>query len=54
MGGTKRLLEEDYDNRRARNFTRAGIEEPEPKTYGDKYKTLFDRGRVIKTSISGA
>lgn len=43
MGGMKRLLEQEMDKRRDRNFKRAGIEE----TYGEKYKTLFDRGREI-------
>ncbi len=72
----KRLLEEEMDKKRARNFIKAGIytqescnceeagcgsnrmdsngcefvrhDVTEPKTYGDKYKTLFDRGREIK------
>lgn len=50
MGGMKRLLEAEMDKKRAQSLKRAGIEETEPpKTNGDKYKSLFDRGRVIQT-----
>ncbi len=48
MGGMKRLLEEEMDKKRARNFKHAGIEEPEPKTYGEKYKNLFERAKLIR------
>lgn len=44
----KRLLEEDMDKKRAHNFKRAGIEETEPKTYGEKYKNLFARAKLIR------
>ena len=47
-GYMKRLLEEEMDRRRAINFKRAGIEEPEPRTYGEKYKKLFDRAKLIR------